>query len=70
MQCMHVHAKLSRTSFKTKTPRRKLKVEPLAKGKVSADTMEVVNTPSMKGYKHVLIYKLSEITNYWHTDYN
>jgi hypothetical protein len=60
--CMR--AKLTRKSFKT--PKARLNMDgPQEKGKITADTMELLNTASMEGYKHVLAFKHSDSKKMW-----
>ena len=38
---------------------------PREQGVVSADTMDVLNIPSMEGYKHVLVLRYSDAKKGW-----
>ena len=55
-----LQSKLTRKNFRTSRPVISMDGNPRERGVVSADTMEVLNTPSTVGYnKHVLVVKHS-----------
>ena len=55
-----MRAKLTRKNFRTPRIRILLDGDFKEKGVISADIFEVLNTPSLEGYKHVLQFKHRE----------
>ena len=53
-------SKLARKNFRTPRPVISMDGNPRERGVVSDVTTEVLNTPSMEGYKHVLVLKHSD----------